>query len=60
MILGISMNIFLQKHAILPQLEGRAARMYNCLQGGSGEIKAEKKRKKHAILSCTVVFELNH
>ena len=29
----------------IPQLEGHATRIYNCVRGGVGEIKAEEKKK---------------
>ena len=28
----------------IPQLEGRATKIYNCVQGGVGEIKQKKKK----------------
>ena len=35
----------------MPQLEGRATKIYNCVQGRFGEIKQEKKRRLATVVS---------
>ena len=36
----------LKREEIIPQLEGPATKIYNCVQGGFGEIKQKKKEEK--------------
>ena len=35
----------------IPQLEGHATKIYNCVQGGFGEIKQEKKKRLTTVVS---------
>ena len=39
------------------QLEGRATKIYNCVQGGFGEIKQEKKKDWQQLLAQVLIFK---
>ena len=43
----------------IPQLEGPATKIYNCVQGGFGEIKAEKKKDWRQLLAQVPIFKTN-